>query len=270
MTYEVCGRTVYVKREDLCINKVAFSKVRGVYSHMKKRPESVIGVLDTYHSKAGWGCSVIGKKLNKMVVVYYPFYKGQTELRKYQVECLKNLAEVRGLPAGRSCILYHQAKKHLKENYPNSYMMPNALQLPESISENSKEVMTVPADLLHDTTVVISISSGTIAMGVLNGFNLRNSNNDFHIHMGYSRSMKTVIKNFYEIVLPTSTIFGRSKIRFDVIDEGYNYKDFVKYDCPFPCNPYYDLKAWKWMCENINNEKLFPKKEKILFWNIGA
>jgi hypothetical protein len=35
-------------------------------------------------------------------------------------------------------------------------------------------------------------------------------------------------------------------------------------DPPFPCNPYYDLKAWEWLMKNKGQ-----LEEPILFWNIG-
>jgi hypothetical protein len=35
--------------------------------------------------------------------------------------------------------------------------------------------------------------------------------------------------------------------------------------CPFPTHPNYDLKAWGYLVEHIDE-----LKEPILFWNIGA
>ncbi|MCK9281512.1 MAG: PLP-dependent lyase/thiolase [Melioribacteraceae bacterium] len=266
--YKIKGRTVYVKREDLCIDRISFSKARGIYSHLKKRKESVIGVLDTFHSKAGWAVSVIGRDLGKHVVVFYPKYKGEIKLRPLQRKCQEEKAGVVPLQAGRSAILYHQAKKELKEMHEDSYMMPNALQIPESIEENCGEAFYyTPIKFQKDTIVIISISSGTITAGVMKGFNLTNSNNYFIIHMGYSRSYETVYNKLNKILQPNIAHPGNTRIEMEIIDEGYQYKDFVKIDCPFPCNPYYDLKAWKWLTENI--EKL-PKNKNILFWNIGA
>ena len=51
---------VYVKREDLCcVDGPNFSKIRGVYEHLKTVREDTIGVLDTYHSKAGWAVAMV-------------------------------------------------------------------------------------------------------------------------------------------------------------------------------------------------------------------
>jgi len=51
--------------------------------------------------------------------------------------------------------------------------------------------------------------------------------------------------------------------------EGYAYGDSVRCECPFPCSIYYDLKAWRWLCQVEVAESL-ADRGRILFWNIGA
>lgn len=254
---------LFVKREDLCIDGPAFSKMRGVYTHLLSRPENTVGVLDTFHSKAGWGVSMLCKQMGKQAVVFYPVYKGDHGIRGNQINAKNHDAKLIGLTAGRSCILYHRAKKQLQENYPYAYMMPNALKLDESITETAREVQTVPECFMRNTIWVVSISSGTIAAGVLLGLLQRDTHGvPVYIHMGYSRSKDAVVRYFHHMT-------GKVDFPFSVlyIDEGYQYKDAVNYPCPFPCNPYYDRKAWQWI-----NEVLIPRKQnkQILFWNIGA
>ena len=66
--YQAGNLRVHVKREDLCcpLPGPSFSKMRGVAAHIANRPEGVIGVLDTFHSKAGWAvswaCSRLGTR----------------------------------------------------------------------------------------------------------------------------------------------------------------------------------------------------------------
>uniref|UniRef100_A0A6M3IKX7 Uncharacterized protein n=1 Tax=viral metagenome TaxID=1070528 RepID=A0A6M3IKX7_9ZZZZ len=50
-----------------------------------------------------------------------------------------------------------------------------------------------------------------------------------------------------------------------VHDLGYDYTDREMIRTGFPCNEYYDRKAYKFIHDNIH--KL---KKPILFWNIGA
>lgn len=261
--YEVRGRPVLVKREDLCCPGPAFSKLRGVERHIASIDERYIGVLDTYHSKAGWGVSMLCEAMGKTAVVFYPVYKDDTVIRPYQVEAAKHGARIHGLTAGRSCILYHRAKSILETLYNGSYMMPNALKCHESVDSTACEVACVPDHLKgRDTLWIVSCSSGTIAAGVMKGLVDHNSDSRLLLHMGYSRSGGELIRYMKGIAGITDT----KGLRIDVVDEGYSYKDAVSMFAPFPCNPYYDRKAWKWLHDHV----LTIPEPYILFWNIGA
>lgn len=267
--YIIDGKEIHVKREDLCspFPGPSFSKLRGVYAHIKSRPENVIGVLDTYHSKAGWAVSFVCKALGKQAVDYWPRYKKDPRdcIPRIQQRYADDMGAIlQPLQAGRSAILFHQAKKHLAENYSRSYMMPNALKLPESITENAIEAQRTVPDLPEYGTLVISISSGTVASGVLLGLHNAGVLDNYRVllHMGYSRSMDATMKYMEKV----SGISLQGKVEF--IDENYGYADAAKgVDVPFPCNPYYDAKAWKWLVNPDNLEPL--KKDPIIFWNIG-
>lgn len=261
---------VYVKREDLSAPSPGpkFSKIRGVEAHLRKRKEDTIGVLDTYHSKAGWGVSYICQQLNKQAVVFYPHYKGEPELREQQVNAQNMGAKLISLPAGRSSILYHAAKKKLMEIDPSAYMMPNALKLSESINETAVEVKNCPEFLFKNATWVVSVSSGTLAAGVLKGLMHipQVENLKFIMHMGYSRSQSELFRYVWKMAGVNEPI---KNIEVSYIDEGFDYKDSVLTPEPsFPCNEYYDRKAWRWLHNNA--EKLVERSAlPIMFWNIG-
>jgi hypothetical protein len=268
-TYELNGVPIIVKREDLCcpFPGPSFSKIRGVVAHIKNRPESVIGVLDTYHSKAGWAVAYVCQQLGKQAVDYWPRFKadnytGGPAPRFQQQQAAELGATLVDLPAGRSAILYHKAKKHLRENYPDSYLMPNALKLPESITENAAEAVRTAPHLPGSGTLVISISSGTVAAGVLKGFEeaglLRNYN--VILHMGYSRSQDAA----REYIEKAAGLTLGDRIKF--IDEGYGYADAAPKECPepWPINPHYDKKALWWLIRNVKDVP-----GPIVFWSIG-
>ena len=256
---------VWVKREDLCstCSDPPFSKYRGVVTHLRKRPERVIGVLDTFHSKAGWAVAAACKLLGKRCVNYWPHYKAELAGRIREPQQMSKAlgAELRELAAGRSAILYHRARKLLKEEFANSYMMPNALKLEESAEETAQELLGM--DLPYKRYVV-SVSSGTIAAGVLRGLSRVAGGVIFHsppqvfLHMGYSRSQEA-LRQYLHRLAPT---FPQSHVT--LVDEGYAYTQAAEGKAPFPCNAFYDLKAWNWLMEQ-------PWKGKdTLFWNIGA
>lgn len=250
------GTNIWVKREDLCSPHPGpgFAKIRGVYAHIKARPEKLIGVLDTFHSKAGWAVAWVCKHLSKDTLDFYPHYKADEgqNLRRQQAIAYHLGADLVALPAGRSAILYHQAKRETLAR--GGYMMPNALKLPETVQEVRAEVKRTPG-LDAFNHLVISVSSGTIAAGVLLGFQDLGLKPHVILHLGYDRpeaALKRYIMSYgAELARDATTVNDR-----------WGYKDAAKGRAPFPCNPHYDLKAWEWLIAHR-----FPGR--VLFWNIG-
>jgi hypothetical protein len=248
----------WVKREDLACFPPGppFSKTRGVFSHVASRPERIIGVLDTFHSQAGHAVARACQILGKSCVNFYPVYKSDNwALRAPQIAAQDLGARLVGLPAGRSCILYHAAKKQIAQL--GGYMMPNALKLPESVTETAKECASLPPNLRR---VIIPASSGTIAAGVVKGVG---SGVEYLIHLGYDRSPEQVSRYIREAS-------GVSDAKLTIVSEGYVYKDIARPGTtpPWPCNPYYDLKAFRWYLNSKYPTDEVPP-ESVLFWNIG-
>lgn len=257
----------WVKREDLCAPHPgpSFSKLRGVESRLRLLKDEGfedIGVLDTVHSKAGWGVSWLCDKLDLGCYNFYPVYKGETGLRENQQMAESLGASMMPLKAGRSSILYHQAKKELADlTDGKGYMMPNALKLEESVEATAVEVVEYTPERLLEGTWVVSISSGTLGAGVMRGLCRLGLEDQIAIifHMGYSRSESAVVKYLSE----TAGCWIEDTY---LVDEGFDYKAKVSDEgIPFPCNPYYDAKAWRWL-EAMGD----TLKQPVAFWNIGA
>lgn len=248
---------LWVKREDLSCPPPGppFSKTRGVYARVESRPEEIIGALDTRHSQAGHAVARACQILGKRCVNYYPELKYEPGPKEPQLRAKALGAELVGLKAGRSSVLFHQARKDC-EKVRGGYMMPNALKLDESVEETAKEVRRIKPF----RWVIVPISSGTIAAGVIRGFAEESSSlPTFIIHLGYSRPVEAVKKYLGE----------KSRVDeapLEIIDEGYSYADKAREGStpPWPCNEYYDLKAFRWWVENRSR---YPGP--VLFWNIG-
>ena len=252
---------VYVKREDLCMAGTRgppFSKMRGVVEHIANRPEEVIGVLDTYHSQGGHAVAYACHELGKRCVNFWPRRKADigAHLRPQQAAAQALGADLVAIPAGRSAVLYHRAKSELKFS-SDSYMMPNALKLPEMVTTTAKEAQQTFREYADVQRVIISISSGTIAAGVLQALDDLEWVGEVVLHMGYSRPVGATIK-----YVKTMAQRNFEWIQLRVVDEGFAYGDAVKVSVPFPCNMYYDAKAWKWLMDN--------PQPNTLFWNVGA
>lgn len=258
---------LWVKREDRACPPPGppFSKTRGVYEHVRKLDAGVVGVLDTYHSQAGHAvaraCQVLGKKcLN-----FYPVYKAEGSVdhhavREPQLRSAALGASLLPLPAGRSCILYHEAKRITLA--ADGYMMPNALKLAESVEETAKEVDVRLFDL-GVKYVLVPSSSGTIAAGVVRGYRDRIWADEqymptFLVHLGYHRSHEEVRAYLQDK--------SGTEVEPTIIDEGYAYKDVARPGPTpeWPCNAYYDLKAFRWWVRE--GRAVYGE---ALLWNIG-
>lgn len=278
---------LYVKREDLCCpTGPHFSKTRGVYAHIARRPERVIGCLDTGHSQGGWATAQACRMLGKESVVYYPSYKVPRPIQPQQLAAQDLGAELVSLQAGRSAVIYHAAKRHLASwaaslpDNPHAYMMPNALKLPEMIGETVAEVLRTPLPPVQ--TVVISASSGTIAAGVISGLCQLRYRGRIIVHLGYSRG-EGAVRNYMDGTV--EAIYGKAAVNgahpwtatglrdflvwrtdYELVDEGYAYGDEARGGPTpdWPCNRYYDLKAFRWW---VANRRDYPGD--ALLWNVG-
>lgn len=263
-----------VKREDLCcpLPGPPFSKTRGVLRAMQAQVnagQTLFGVLDTVHSQGGLAVAQAAQYLGVQCVDYYPVYKADAPglLRPVQVKARELGAELFGLPAGRSAVLYHEAKRRTLER--GGWMYPNALKLDETVDETAAEVdrtfLGADDDLSEYMTRVpwiVSASSATIAAGVLKGLDYHRAHPYIILHMGYSRSEDSVKRYLAE----KSQRLVTQPVHVDIIDEGYDYADEARpgETPPWACNSHYDLKAFRWWMNR--GRSLYGE---AVFWNIG-
>jgi hypothetical protein len=268
-----------VKREDLSCPPPGppFSKTRGVLAYAEARmAEGVrtLGVLDTVHSQGGWAvahaCSVLGLRC----INFYPQYKADKpgHLRPFQLRAAELGAELRPLPAGRSAILFHQAKRQTEAE--GGHMYPNALKLPQTVEETAREVRRTFAAAegptlraLSSLPWIVSASSGTVAAGVLRGLNKSVAQTSGRkvrlvVHMGYDRPTGAVT----DYILKAAGHFPWPAAYVEVVNEGYAYADVARAGPtpPWPCNPWYDLKAFRWWTA-VGRQRC----GEAVQWNIG-
>lgn len=254
--------SLLVKREDLsCPGGPNFSKTRGVWERVASRSEEIIGVLDTGHSQGGWAVARACALLGKQCLLYYPVLKiDRGQIRSQQLRARELGATLIPMRPHMSAVLWHQARK--KAEGEGGYMMPNALKLFESVEQTAAEVVRTLPLLVKASpqTVLVSASSGTIAAGVVRGFRDTGIGQHVIIHMGYSRSHET-LRAYVE-----SESGGLGGMRVSYIDEKYTYADKARSgpSPTFPCNEYYDLKAFRWWCAQGVVEH-----GSALFWNVG-
>lgn len=248
---------LWVKREDLCCPLGPhFSKTRGVYRRALSSPEKLIGVLDTSHSQGGWAVARACALLGKQCMLFYPERKSEIGFPlKPQQQAARDLGAILvPLPAGRSAVLYHRAKAQVEAK--GGYMFPNALKLWETVQETKLEFLRTKLPKVD--RILISASSGTIASGLIHGAYEARWKGQITVHMGYSRPSNAV-KAYL------NKMSGAPLDRVEIIDEGYAYVDEANSgpNPSFPCNSFYDLKAFRWWAQSDS------PKDSTLLWNVG-
>lgn len=267
--YTVKGRVIHVKREDMCVEPPGppFSKCRGLYEHMvnlKKQGFDTVGYAESAISMAGWGVAYFAKMLDMKAVIYDPQYRRETPrlLELHRQEWAKYDPVIVGVPAGRTKVNFHIAKKHLWKQYGfKSVMIPIGLRVPETVDATGEEWVRTMKTFSPDVTVV-PVGSGTIFSGIIK-YAKENDGKLIGV-MCYTGSIGRKSKSVFSKAgkSPLSLMPPAVNVRF--VDPGWEYTEYATTQCPFPCNEYYDLKAWDWLVNNLDS-----LKGNILFWNIG-
>lgn len=268
--YNVRGNKFYVKREDLCCdeNGPTFSKVRGlmvVLCRMKAQGFTHIGYTETSVSMAGWGVACCCELLGLKAVIYDPQYKETPDILAFhRTQWAKFKPIIRKVSAGMAKVNFHICKRALINEFSGEYqkavMLPLGLSFPETVRAARIEAKSVNREYpVKFKTVIVNVGSGTVAAGVAAGFPAATI---------YGIMGRTGNKGMKMEMIRRKGDFrtwGFNRIDFRIIDPGWEYTQKSDIRCPFPCHPYYDLKAYAWMVENFK-----VLKGPILFWNIGS
>lgn len=256
-----------------------FAKVRGLdlyLQRLKADGVQTIGYVDTAISMAGWGIAYFAYYYNLHAVLFYPEYKGgyrynqQHQIRQWD----KFGAEIHPLqnPTIRA-ININKARSQFYSRYPEGHWLLDGLKFPETVDEVEKEAI-LAINKVRPTTIITCIGSGMMAAGVLQGAYKAGSPHPIIIGVLVHNALDPVSKK-YEIVKYAGMSEGPSLFHphlSEAVRDFVIYRGKYKYstpanvvDAPFPCNPYYDLKAYEFLLENIDYIE-----KPILFWNIGA
>jgi hypothetical protein len=133
-------------------------------------------------------------------------------------------------------------------------MLPFGLDCRESVYAVAKEAARVPISLLSGT-IVLCCGSGVTLAGLLIGLR-KLPRRLIGISSGRSGAKISACVHRYMATLPPCV---------ELVEALMPYDSRPAIECPFPAHPNYDLKAWKYLQENVKD-----MTHPILFWNIGA
>lgn len=275
---------IYVKREDMAVNDPTappFSKMRGVLAHLTSLRDSgvkVVGYAESAISMAGWGLAWTAMQLKLKAVIFAPVYKCDHPylevLRKHRKWWERCGAEIVPMPAGRTKIIYYQGRKWMEENYPEGVMLPIGMSFPETVDATAAEyIWTLKEYKLQPKNVVLCVGSGTIAAGVARGIAESNLKTKLWGILTRDGSVPEKLRYMEKLAgfpLSSEGMLGTfSSASVTLLSSGFEYTQKSKIVVPFPCNPYYDAKAWEWLVSRKSTYEEFNRKQ-TLFWNIGA
>lgn len=276
---------IYVKREDLAVNDPTappFSKMRGVLIHLTKlRDQGIktVGYAESAISMAGWGLAWTAMQLGLKAVIFAPVYKCDHPylevLRKHRKHWERCGAQIVPMPAGRTKIIYYQGRKWMEDHYPkNSEMLPIGMSFPETVDATAAEyIWTLKEYKLQPKNVVLCVGSGTIAAGVARGIAESNLKTNLWGILTRDGSLSEKLRYMEKLAgfpLSSEGMLGTfSSASVTLLSSGFEYTQKSKIVVPFPCNPYYDAKAWEWLVSRKSTYEEFNRKQ-TLFWNIGA
>jgi len=265
------NRAIFVKRDDLWDNGKyggGNAKLRGIEVHLRAlidRGISHVAVLDSRTSRLGWGVAELCRDLGMKCTVFFGLLKAQGNIVPYfQQQAANAGAELISMPASRIYPMYYKARIQCQDR--GIYLLPMGGQLSESIFSVAGEASTLPTKLLKGTIVCV-VATGTMFAGMLMG--LKKANDIIGVYIGMTsgeidgRSKAdphAIVHKRIAGLLPA----GFEPLRFRIVLGDREYYADDNYPCPFTCDKWYDRKAWRWLCEHIDD-----LKDPILYWNIG-
>ena len=256
--YLIGSKKIYVKRDDLfgVYPSPPLGKLRGLQKVITKvisEGYKIIGCWDTRVSKLGQGVAAICHRQDGVEsIISYPKKKGEPIPNAIDIaESLgATIYPIRGNHVG---ICYAQVRKFVEGK--GGYMLPFGLECAESVDSITSEFKTIPSALYNNGTIVLSVGSGVTLAGILNGLT------DFQGKVIGISSGRSELK-----ILSCLRKYCHSVPPFlELIPPIMPYYESSKVNCPFPCHPNYDLKAWEYLIRNMNS-----LSGPYLFWNVGA
>jgi 1-aminocyclopropane-1-carboxylate deaminase/D-cysteine desulfhydrase-like pyridoxal-dependent ACC family enzyme len=257
-SYEINGRTVYVKREDLfgIFPAPPLAKLRGIRALLRRlRAENVrfVGCWDTRVSKLGQGVAAVCALFPGMrCLVSYPTKRGESTPEAITVAKALG-AEILPVPGNRINICYGKVRRVVESR--GGVMLPFGLECPEAVDAVRQVAQQTPREYLGGGTLVLSCGSGVTLAGLLLGLPVFPAR-IVALSAGRSLIKLTQCLRRHGAVTPRIVEFHEAQVP---------YARKLNDPCPFPTHPNYDLKAWKFLTEHVDQYS-----DPVLFWNIGA
>jgi hypothetical protein len=269
--YQVKGRTVYVKRDDLMgDNNVMppWGKIGAINNLVtnyvdKSKPLTHLSVNGSW---SGWALAGICDSLGIEFHYAYPDAKNFNRAILDHVKSLYPNTQFLPMKPNMMAVLYNRLKSTAVKNewqllpyafdhiYYKSYM---ANRLINTLNTIGVEI----------SNLVVSSGAGVSVAGLATGFFGRSNFNEWppkqidankKVYTTAVSSIKSVSGKLKENAIVGENIRVR-KSEFAFSDR------MNEYQVPFPINQFWDIKQWHWLENNIEEIE-----GEVLFWNLGG
>jgi hypothetical protein len=140
-------------------------------------------------------------------------------------------------------------------------MIPTGLRVQQTVDATAREWERT-MKVIRPAVTIVPVGSGTIFAGILKA--AKEGDGDLVGVMLYKGNQYGKMKGIFTKSGKKPGTFYPPEVGVSLVDSKYEYTDKCNCACSFPAHPYYDLKAWEWLGDNVED---LP--DKILFWNIG-
>lgn len=257
--YCINGIPVLVKRDDLFATNPAppLGKLRGLraaFSRLRLEGKQHIGCFEAHRSKVGLAVAAACQHEGDFTcTVVYPQF-GNSPLRDTIKGAEALGAKIVPVRGNHTPINHNQAKQIVEAEA--GWMIPFGFEFTEAIDAIAEEACRIPSEFVKCGTIVVPCGSGVTLAGIARGLGNK-PKAIVGVSIGRSeRSIKRCISSAGIV----------NAINIKIIEPRFKYSEKSDGDAPFPCDKFYDLKAWSYLINNISEFRNGP----VLFWNVGS
>ncbi len=252
------GRSVFVKRDDLYGIPPAppLAKLRGLRHLLARKIDEgfdAFGCFETRVSNVGHGLAAAVSEIpGARCIVGYP--RAGKKPPPQSVEMAADLgAETFPVRNNYVAICYAQVRKYVESQ--GAFMIPFGFECVEAVEAVEREAARTPDKLVDRASVIVTCGSGVTLAGLIRGFGARPAR---YFGVSSGRSIGKI-----EACLHRN--LERIPRQLEIVPASMPYAEAPAIRCPFPTHPNYDLKAWEFLADHLDEVA-----DPILFWNVGA
>lgn len=256
-SYVVKGKTIHVKRDDLVGDNETtppWGKMFAVHHLLKNFDLSKpIIHLNVFGSWSGWCLAYLADQMDFEFIMAYP------NVKKFPREFCDIVdsfgCKLHPMRHNMANVLRSQVRKHAEEKHMQ--VLPTAFDSPWYYEYmKARIIKNIKKSGITFDNLVVSSGSGVTCSALADGF----------FDMGGKRMYTICVSAEKTIQKQLATTRSEVDKRITIIKSEFDFLDFMdQLDTPFPCNQFWDRKAWHWLLEN--SSKL---KGNTLFWNLGG